>query len=116
MTRRRHSTARSRFAPAGWIVPAALAKLRRGGTLAINAVHMSPVPEMPYETLYHERTVRSVANCTRDDARDLLALAAEIPIRSDVEVFPLSDANAALQRLKRSEIRGAAVLACAEPS
>jgi propanol-preferring alcohol dehydrogenase len=98
------------FAPAGWIVPAALRHLRKGGTLAINAIHMTPIPEMEYSLIYGERTVRSVANCTRQDAEELLQLAAEIPIRTDVELNPLEEANAVLRRMKRSEIRGAAVL------
>jgi propanol-preferring alcohol dehydrogenase len=98
------------FAPAGWLVPQALRALRPGGTLAINAIHMSPIPELPYELLYGERTVRSVANATRQDAEELLRLAAEIPIHTDVELYPLADANAVLQRLKRGEVRGAAVL------
>ncbi|MDH7485760.1 MAG: zinc-dependent alcohol dehydrogenase family protein [Anaerolineae bacterium] len=98
------------FAPAGWIVPRALARLRKGGTLAINAIHMSPIPEMDYSLIYGERTVRSVANLTRRDAEELLQLAAEIPIHTDVELYPLEEANAVLQRLKRAEVRGAAVL------
>ena len=98
------------FAPAGWLVPEALRVLRKGGTLAINAIHMSPIPELPYALLYGERTVRSVANATRQDAVELLQLAAEIPIHTDVELYALSDANAVLQRLKRAEIQGAAVL------
>jgi len=98
------------FAPAGWIVPEALRVLRKGGTLAINAIHMSPIPEMKYSLIYGERTVRSVANCTRQDAEELLRLAAEIPIRTDVELYPLEEANRVLQRLKRAEVRGAAVL------
>lgn len=98
------------FAPAGWLVPHALRALRPGGTLAINAIHMSPIPEMPYDLIYGERTVRSVTNATRRDALELLKLAAEIPIRTDVESYPLAEANAVLQRLKRAEIRGAAVL------
>ncbi len=98
------------FAPAGWLVPEALRALRKGGTLAINAIHMSPIPEMRYELLYGERTVRSVANATRRDAEELLQLAAQIPIHTDVERYSLSEANIALQRLKRGEIRGAAVL------
>lgn len=98
------------FAPAGWLVPRALEALRPGGTLAINAIHMSPIPELPYRLIYGERTVRSVANATRQDARELLRLAAEIPIHTDVELYPLGQVNVALQRLKRSEIRGAAVL------
>ena len=98
------------FAPAGWLVPEALRVLRKGGTLAINAIHMSPIPELPYGLIYGERTVRSVANATRQDAEDLLRLAAKIPIDTEVELYPLAEANAVLQRLKRAEIRGAAVL------
>jgi propanol-preferring alcohol dehydrogenase len=98
------------FAPAGWLVPEALRVLRKGGTLAINAIHMSPIPEMPYALLYGERTVRSVANSTRQDAEELLQLAAEIPIHTDVELYPLLEANAVLQRLKRAQVQGAAVL------
>jgi alcohol dehydrogenase, propanol-preferring len=98
------------FAPAGGLVPEALRVLRRGGTLAINAIHMSPIPEMPYALLYGERTVRSVANATRRDAQELLRLAAEIPIHTEVETYPLAQANAVLQRLKRAEVRGSAVL------
>ena len=98
------------LAPAGWLVPEALRVLRKGGTLAINAIHMSPIPEMPYATLYGERTVRSVANATRRDARELLDLAAEIPIRTEVELYTLGEANEVLRRLKQSEIQGAAVL------
>jgi propanol-preferring alcohol dehydrogenase len=98
------------FAPAGWLVPAALAKLARGGTLAVNAVHASDIPAFPYERLYWERTVRSVANFTRDDAREFLSLAAEIPVRVETEVYPLAAANHALARLKRGEVQGAAVL------
>ena len=98
------------FAPAGWIVPEALRVLRKGGTLAINAIHMSPIPEMDYSLVYGERTVRSVANLTRQDAEELLQLAVEIPIHTDVELYPLEEANRVLQRLKRAEVRGAAVL------
>ena len=98
------------FAPAGWLVPEALRSLRKGGTLAINAIHMSPIPEMPYDLIYGERTVRSVANSTRQDAEELLRLAAGIPIHTDVELYPLQQANAVLQRLKQSKVRGAAVL------
>jgi propanol-preferring alcohol dehydrogenase len=98
------------FAPAGWLVPEVLRVLRKAGTLAINAIHMSPIPQMPYHLLYGERTVRSVANATRRDAEALLRLAADIPIRTDVELYPLAEANAVLQRLKRREVQGAAVL------
>jgi propanol-preferring alcohol dehydrogenase len=103
------------FAPSGWLVHEALRALRKGGTLAINAIHMSPIPEMPYDLLYGERTVRSVANATRQDAVELLRLAAEIPIHTDVELYPLVEANAVLQRLKRGEVQGAAVLQVSEP-
>jgi propanol-preferring alcohol dehydrogenase len=98
------------FAPVGWLVPEVLRVLRKGGTLAINAIHLSPIPELPYDLLYGERTVRSVANSTRQDAEELLQLAAEIPIHTDVELYPLAEVNAVLQRLKRAEVQGAAVL------
>lgn len=98
------------FAPAGWIVPAALGHLRPGGTVAINAIHMSDIPSFPYQRLYGERGIRSVANFTRDDAHEFLQLAAEIPIRPEVEVQPLADANHVLQRMKNSDIRGSAAL------
>jgi propanol-preferring alcohol dehydrogenase len=98
------------FAPAGWIVPLALHALRPGGTLALAGIHMSPIPEMPYELLYHERAVRSVANVTREDARELLALAAEIPVRSEITLYPLREANRALHNLKHGLVNGAAVL------
>ena len=98
------------FAPAGWLVPEVLRVLRKGGTLAINAIYMSPIPEMPYSLLYGERTVRSVTNATRQDGEELLHLAAEIPIYTDVELYPLDEANAVLQRLKQGQIQGAAVL------
>lgn len=98
------------FAPAGGIVPQALAALRKGGTLALAGIHMSPIPRLEYSLLYGERTIRSVANSTRQDAEELLQLAAEIPIHTEIEPYPLSDANSVLQKLKRAEIRGAAVL------
>ncbi len=98
------------FAPVGWIVPIALRRLDRGGTLAINAVHASDIPSFPYREIYWERTVRSVANFTREDAREFLALAGEHQLRIETEVFPLARTNEALARLKRGEVRGAAVL------
>jgi propanol-preferring alcohol dehydrogenase len=98
------------FAPAGWIVPEALRVLEKGSTLAINAIHMSPIPEMPYDLIYHERTLRSVANSTRQDAEELLSIAAEIPIQTEVSLYPLEKANQALQALKASQIDGAAAL------
>jgi propanol-preferring alcohol dehydrogenase len=98
------------FAPVGEVVPLALARLRKGGTLAINAIHMSRLPEMDYNLLYGERTMRSVANATRQDAAEFMALAAAIDVRVEVEQFPLADANRALIRLKRGELTAAAVL------
>jgi propanol-preferring alcohol dehydrogenase len=98
------------FAPAGELVPTALTRLDRGGVLAVNAIHMSPIPSFPYEKLYGERTVRSVMNSTRRDGEEFLALAAKIPVRASTEVFSLEAANEALLRVKRGEVRGAAVL------
>jgi len=98
------------FAPAGELVPLALGHLRKAGTLAINAIHMRPIPEMDYNLLYGERTVRSVANATRRDAEEFMPLAAQIPVKTEVQTFPLEEANRALLMLKRSEIKGAAVL------
>jgi propanol-preferring alcohol dehydrogenase len=98
------------FAPAGEIVPAALKALKKGGTVALGGIHMSPIPSFDYDLLYGERVLRSVANNTRQDGEDFLRLAAEIPIHTDTEVFPLRDANRALNSLKNDAIRGAAVL------
>lgn len=98
------------FAPAGHLVPMMLAKLRPAGTLAINAIHMSPIPEMNYDLIYHERTLRSVANATYQDGVEFLSLAAEIPIHSTVNVYDLEDANQALEDLKHSRFNGEAVL------
>ncbi len=98
------------FAPAGHLVPATLEKIRPGGTLAINAVHMSPIPEMPYRLIYGERTLRSVANATYQDGVAFLQLAAEIGIQADVVRYPLEQANQALLDLKHSRLVGEAVL------
>ncbi len=100
------------FAPAGELVPVALKALKRGGTLALAGIHMSPIPPLDYSLLYHERIIRSVANNTRQDGEDFLRIAAEIPIRTEVEIFPLREANRALKSLKNDAIRGAAVLRC----
>ena len=100
------------FAPAGEIVPAALKALKKGGTLALGGIHMSPIPQLDYGLLYGERVVRSVANNTREDGRDFLKIAAEIPIQTHVEIFPLREANRALNSLKNDAIEGAAVLDC----
>jgi propanol-preferring alcohol dehydrogenase len=98
------------FAPAGKLVPEALRALRKGGTLALAGITMSTVPEMEYQLLYGERIVRSVANSTREDVRSVLRLAAEIPVRAEIEAFQLPEANRALQNLKSSRIHGAGVL------
>jgi propanol-preferring alcohol dehydrogenase len=98
------------FAPAGELVPSALGNLKRGGTLVLGGIHMSPIPQMPYELLYHERVLRSVANNTRQDGEDFLELAARIPIDTHIEAFPLAEANRVLNMLKFDAIRGAAVL------
>jgi len=99
------------FAPAGPLVPMALAALGRGGTCALAGIYMSPIPELNYaQSLYHERTLLSVSNSTRRDVEGLLELAARIPLRTEVETFPLDQANQALQLLKQGKVRGAAVL------
>jgi propanol-preferring alcohol dehydrogenase len=98
------------FAPAGEIVPAALRALKKGGMLVLGGIHMSTIPPLDYDLLYQERVVRSVANNTRQDGHDFLRIAAEIPIQTEIEVFPLDQANRALNALKNDAIRGAAVL------
>ena len=98
------------FAPAGEIVPAALKALKKGGTLVLGGIHMSTIPPLDYNLLYQERVVRSVANNTRQDGNDFLQIAAQIPIHTQIEVFPLEEANRALNALKNDAIRGAAVL------
>jgi propanol-preferring alcohol dehydrogenase len=100
------------FAPSGTVVASALRALDRGGAVAINAIHLDRIPEMPYADLWWERSLRSVANFTRSDAHAFLELAASIPVRTEPEVYALADANLALERLARGEIRGAAVLDC----
>mgnify|MGYP000334502320 FL=1 len=99
------------FAPAGHLVPQALRVLERGGTLALAGVTMTPIPELDYDRLlYWERVVRSVANFTRQDATEFLQLAAQIPVQTTVQTFPLDAANEALLALKRGQINGAGVL------
>jgi propanol-preferring alcohol dehydrogenase len=102
------------YAPAGGLVPEALRLLDKGGTLALGGIYMSPIPEMPYDLLWHERTIQSVANSTRQDAIDFLQVAAEVPVKTEIELFPLEEANEVLLRLKRSEINGAGVLTVSE--
>jgi propanol-preferring alcohol dehydrogenase len=99
------------FTPAGPTVLDGMRLLDKGGTQALAGIYMSPIPEMDYmKYLYHERTLRSVANATRQDGNELLKIAAEIPIKTTTQLFPLEDANKALQLLKDSKIDGAAVL------
>jgi propanol-preferring alcohol dehydrogenase len=98
------------FAPAGELVPAALRALAKGGTVVCAGIHMSDIPSFPYELLWEERMIRSVANLTRSDGTEFLALAPQVPVRTQVEAFPLDQANEALDRLRRGDIRGAAVL------
>ena len=98
------------FAPSGDVVIAALKALDRGGTVAINAIHLDRVPQFSYDDLWLERNIVSVANYTREDAREFLHLAERIPIRTTCDVLPLGEANLALQRLREGKVRGAAVL------
>jgi propanol-preferring alcohol dehydrogenase len=98
------------FAPAGELVPAALRHLHKGGVVVCAGIHMSDIPSFPYELLWGERVIRSVANLTRADGDEFLALAPTIPVRTEVETFPLEEANDALDRLRRGALRGAAVL------
>jgi propanol-preferring alcohol dehydrogenase len=98
------------FAPAGELVPAALGHVRRGGSVVCAGIHMSDIPSFPYASLWGERVLRSVANLTRADGEEFLALAPTIPVRTEVETFPLAAANDALDRLRSGALRGAAVL------
>ncbi len=98
------------FAPAGSLVRVALRAVRKGGTVALAGITMTEIPAMNYDLLYQERVLRSAANSTRDDVRECLQLAAEVPVHTAVEIFPLEQANEALQALKHSRIDGAAVL------
>lgn len=98
------------FAPAGELVPAALGHIRKGGVVVCAGIHMTDIPSFPYELLWGERVLRSVANLTRADGEEFLALAPAIPIRTEVETFPLEQANEALDRLREGRLRGAAVL------
>ena len=98
------------FAPVGSVVVAALSALDRGGVVAVNAIHLDEIPAFPYEDLWWERQIRSVANFTRADAREFLDLAAELPIRTVIDRYPLADANQALADVKTGTVDGAAVL------
>jgi propanol-preferring alcohol dehydrogenase len=98
------------FAPVGALVPAALGHVRKGGSVVCAGIHMSDIPSFPYERIWGERVIRSVANLTRADGEEFLALAPTIPVRTEVETFPLEDANEALDRLRSGDLRAAAVL------
>ena len=98
------------FAPVGALVPAALRAVARGGTVVCAGIHMSDIPSFSYDLLWEERSVRSVANLTRQDGLDFLALAPEVPVRTEVMPFPLEAANEALEALRGGRVRGAAVL------
>jgi propanol-preferring alcohol dehydrogenase len=98
------------FAPAGELVPLALRAVRKGGTVVCAGIHMTDIPSFPYEMLWGERVLRSVANLTRRDGREFLALAPDVPVRTEVQTFPLEAANEALSALRAGEIRGSAVL------
>jgi propanol-preferring alcohol dehydrogenase len=98
------------FAPVGELVPTALAALAKGGVVVCAGIHMSEIPGFPYELLWEERQIRSVANLTRADGEEFLALAPAVPVRTHVETFPLAAADDALARLRAGRIRGAAVL------
>ncbi len=98
------------FAPAGELVPPALQALKKGGTLVLGGIHMSPIPSFPYPLIYQERSIKSVANNTRQDGHDFMKLAAEIPIRTEVQAFSFDQVNQALNALKHDGIRGAGVI------
>ena len=98
------------FAPAGGLVPLALRAADKGGTIVCGGIHMSDIPSFPYDLLWEERVLRSVANLSRTDGEEFLAIAARVPIKVEVEPFPLAEANEALNRLRRGTLKGAAVL------
>ena len=98
------------FAPVGALVPAALRAVAKGGTVVCGGIHMSDIPSFPYEVLWGERVLRSVANLTRKDGEEFLTLAPRVPVRTEIEAYPLEQANEALERLRRGQIQGAAVL------
>ena len=98
------------FAPVGSVVVDALKAVDRGGTVVVNAIHLDRIPEFDYGLLWWERSIRSVANVTRDDVRGLLDLASKVPVRTRVDTYALDDANRALLDLRDGRVRGAAVL------
>lgn len=100
------------FAPAGELVPAALAAVAKGGVVVCGGIHMSDIPSFPYRLLWGERVLRSVANLTRADGEEFLTLAPRVPVRTAVQLYPLAQANDALADLRAGRLRGAAVLRC----
>jgi propanol-preferring alcohol dehydrogenase len=104
------------FAPVGALVPLALAAVAKGGVVVCAGIYMSDIPSFPYELLWEERVLRSVANLTRRDGEEFLALAPRVPVHSEVELFLLADANDALDRLRSGKLRGTAVLNIAAPT
>lgn len=104
------------FAPVGDLVPVALANLARGGTLALGGIYMTPIPSLPYQMIFDERTIRTVTANTRTDGEELLAAAAQIPIRPSITTFPLEDANEALESLKSGRLLGSGVLVTGQAS
>jgi propanol-preferring alcohol dehydrogenase len=98
------------FAPVGQLIPQALKTVRKGGVVVCGGIHMSDIPSFPYESLWGERNVCSVANLTRRDGEEFFALAPRVPVKVSIEKFPLAQANEALGRLRAGRIKGAAVL------
>ncbi len=98
------------FAPVGELVPEALAALAPGGTVVCAGIHMSDIPSFPYEILWHERSIRSVANLTREDGVEFIGLAPEVPVRTEIQLYDLGDANRALDDMRHGRVRGTAVL------
>jgi propanol-preferring alcohol dehydrogenase len=100
------------FAPVGALVPAALAAVRKGGTVVCGGIHMSDIPSFPYELLWGERTLTSIANLTRKDAAEFMSIAPKVPVHTTTQPFPLEHANEALNQLRSGKLQGAAVLMC----
>ena len=98
------------FAPVGELVPEALAALAPGGTVVCAGIHMSDIPSFPYEILWHERSIRSVANLTRQDGEEFIGLAPEVPVRTEIQLYDLGDANRALDDMRHGRVRGTAVV------
>jgi propanol-preferring alcohol dehydrogenase len=98
------------FAPVGALVPAALRAIRPGGIVVCGGIHMTDIPEFPYDILWREKRIVSVANLTRRDGEEFLELAPKVPVRTEIETFPIDQANEALRRLREGQLTGAAVL------